>query len=536
MENTLRIIEAEDIVIYKDYCYGPKIIEMTKAFVSDLIREGVIVNGSFADDIWKCYSGVCNFEISFEFDKCSYEKHIGKEFGISFETMKQMLKCYIAYCTGEYVFKTLASDITNVIKSFLCNYKEKNFKLTSTELYHVEDFLAFINTPNYMIDEVIANIKKKMPKKYSARTLSPLIHYLVIENEINRLYNGNISDEEFLKYFPIYFWCNITFILPLRATEMMVTPYDCLEIHDEEIILKVRRTVLKGGKHRVYYDVNKDYKVFSYHLREIINTQVFKNIQRYQDMTKNHKRRFLFDYGVSFSNEMLSLSGFNNLIKMFMDEKIINNTQYEFAKMVSGINEFEYVTAGDSRPIAMANLFFQDAGADICRQLANHMTITTSEGYYTNISETLYYSSILQMQNKINKYSLDENIVSEDLILKDKFGCTSPKRLNDKSNIEDCKGHYEDCFGCKYYSPTDKDIKEYMSERKKKFDGYVKKMQSVLASSNKIKGKDIDIEKLLLEVQTSGARYKESTDVYAIREANQWVERQNSQTIYCSKQ
>lgn len=533
MENTLRQIETEDIVIYKQFCYSANVIEMTKRFVEDLIRDGVIVKGSFDDDTWICYSGVKNFEISFDFDKSVYEKHIGKEFGISYEIMKRMIKCYVAYCTGEYIFGTLAREVTNKIKEFLCCYKNREFRLTSTERYYVENFLAFINTPEPMIDDVLANIRKKELRKRSVRTLSPLINYLVIENEINEMFSGAISDEEFIKYFPIYFWVNITFILPLRATEMLVTPFDCIVINDNEITLKVRRTILKGGKHRVYYDVDRDYEIFTYHLRGIIKKQVFEIIQRYQEMTKEHKRRFLFDYGATFTNEMLSLPGFNNLIKVFMDDRVMGNLQYEYAKRVSGLDEFEYVTAGDSRPIAMANLYFQDAGADICRQLANHMNITTSESYFTNVSETLYYSSIMQMQNRINKEFSDEKVNKSDLVVKDRFGCTSPKRLNDKSDIEDCKGHYEDCFGCKYYFPNDKEIKEHMENRKEKFEYYVKKMQSVLTSSNKIRGKDIDTDELFLWVHTTSVRYKESTDVYAEKEAEKWVGQQTSQMIYC---
>ena len=533
MEKTLRQIENEDIVIYKEFCYGPKIIEMTKGFVSDLVRDGVIVKGEFNDDKWKCYSGVSNFEINFNFEKTAYEKHIGKKFGISYNTMKQMIKCYVAYCTGVYIFKTLAREIANTIEEFLCKYQERGFKLTSAQIYHVEDFLAFINTPESMIDEVLANVKKKASKKNKVRKLSPLIHYLIIENEINEMFRGDISDEEFIKYFPIYFWVNITFVLPLRATEMLVTPFDCIEFKKDEILLKIRRTTLKGGKHRVYYDVEKDYEIFTYHLRGIIKKQVFENIQKYQEITKEHERRFLFDYGAAFSNEMLSLSGFNNLIKAFTDDKLIDNPKYEYAKNVSKIDKFEYVTAGDSRPIAMANLYFQDAGADICRQLANHMNITTSEGYFTNVTETLYYSSIIQMQNKLNKDFLEEKRSKREFVVKDEFGCTSPKRLNDKTDIEDCKGHYEDCFGCKFYFPADKEINKYMDERKEKFEASVKKMQSVLISANKIKGRDVDTDELFLKVHTLSARYKESTDVYAEKEANKWVEQQNSQTIYC---
>lgn len=532
MRNTLRQIETENIVVYQKYTYGLSFITMAHKFVSHMIQEGIIKKGEFNDDKWICFDGVKNYELNFDFDKTIYEKHLGKEFGITYTTMKQMIKCYVVYCTGVYVFRTLARSIVNTIKYFLCNYKENEFKLSSTGLYHVEDFLAFINTDDSMIDNILLNIKRIPSRKHSVRKLSHLIHYLIIENEINKLFNSNITNEEFIKYFPIYFWVNVTFILPLRATEMLVTPFDCIEINDEKITLKVRRTNLKSGKYRVYYDIDKDYDIFSYQLNGIINNQVFDKIQLYQNMTKNHERRFLFDYGVNFSNELLSLSGFNNLIRVFIDEKIKNNSQYEYAKSVCNIKEFEYVTAGDSRPIAMANLFFQGAGLDICRQLANHTNISTSEGYFTNVSQTLYCSSVMKMQNKINNELLEKNTNKSDLIIRDKFGCSSAKRILDKTNIEDCKGHYEDCFGCKFYYPNDKEINKYMADRKEKFENYTKKMQNLLTSTNKIKGKNIDINELFLKVHTTGVNYKESTDVFAEKEANKWVEQQNSPMNY----
>ena len=82
--------------------------------------------------------------------------------------------------------------------------------------------------------------------------------------------------------------------------------------------------------------------------------------------------------------------------------KIIGNLKYDYVKYASGIKEFQTILAGDSRPIAMSNLYYQDAGADICRQLADHVHITTSEGYYSNVSNTVQAASIMQYQRRIN--------------------------------------------------------------------------------------------------------------------------------------
>lgn len=181
----------------------------------------------------------------------------------------------------------------------------------------------------------------------------------------------------------------------------------------------------------------------------------------------------------------------------------------------------------------MANLWFQRSGADLCRQLANHMHVSTSESYYTNVSKTLYYSSIIQMQNRINDIILEDTINRSELVIKDRYNCTSPRRRYDEDDISDCEGHYQDCFGCRFYFPNEKEIKKQMKDRKHECEMYIKKMQSVLTSSNKIKGRDIDIDELFLKVHTSCVRYKESTDVFAEKEARKWVEQQNSQRIYC---
>ncbi len=58
-------------------------------------------------------------------------------------------------------------------------------------------------------------------------------------------------------------------------------------------------------------------------------------------------------------------------------------------------------------------------------------------------------------------------------------------------------------------------------------------MQNVLKSTNKIKGKDVDMDELFLKVHSASARYKESTDLKAEKEANEWLEQRNLQTISC---
>lgn len=122
------------------------------------------------------------------------------------------------------------------------------------------------------------------------------MNYLVIENEINTLFQSDLDEAYFRKWFPIYFWVNITFILPLRATEMLVTPKDCIShTGDGKTFLTVRRTKLKKRKRTVYYDIASDYREFTY---EIPDNVVAATIEKYIAVTSGQDRRFLLSTAI----------------------------------------------------------------------------------------------------------------------------------------------------------------------------------------------------------------------------------------------
>ena len=136
---------------------------------------------------------------------------------------------------------------------------------------------------------------------------------------------------------------------------------------------------------------------------------------------------------------------------------------------------FERITAGDSRPIAMANLYYQDLGADICKQLANHERISTSAGYYTNVSNTAFgiinYSDAAE--NKL--WSITKWKKYEGTISLRPYGneyCDSPKRPLETGNVEDCvsEGHLQECLGCRFYRPSEAKLVEDMKKREVKLE------------------------------------------------------------------
>lgn len=216
------------------------------------------------------------------------------------------------------------------------------------------------------------------------------------------------------------------------------------------------------------------------------------------------------------------------LITEFFQEYLIGNHKYDYARFATGIREFTPVTAGDSRPIAMSNLYYQDNSADICRQLADHMHLTTSEGYYTNVSNTVLATSIMDLQRKTNQgYHQTEKFengykkamcpVTELLQV-----CSSLHQPLLTGDISDCvaEDHLEECLGCRYYTPGENELKEALNTRRKRLDDVSKMVLECISDNFSKKG--IDYEKIFLDAHTGITRYQTATKEKAQEEFVKW--------------
>lgn len=525
MDNILRQVDIdESLVFYTENQYSAA---NRKKFldVFQKLQDDKKIRSDFEDAVWICSSDIKTFQIDFSYREYAYKMHMGKQLGISVTRMTDMLKCYAIYICGEFIFRTIAQKVSS-IKAFLTAFGDPAYKVQEQEKVSIADFLNFIGTPDHqttMFLDQISFLKSPRPKQ---RELCHLINYMAVENELTDMYGSStFPDSEFLYWFPVYFWAKITFILPLRATEMLVTPFNCITYRDGKIFLKVRRTMLKKGSRTVCYDVEKDYKIFCY---QIPDSETVRNIEKYRELTAAHPRRFLFDYSKYSINEIFSLSSFNLLLAEFVRKNLADNHKYDYSRFASGITEFSLMSAGDSRPIAMANLFYQDIGADICRQLADHTNINVSAGYYTNVSNTVLASSIMHLQRKLN-HGYTENTQKKATELQTASLCSSPKHPLVTGDITDCvaEGHIAECFGCRYYSPASGVLERELLERKKKLDTASRKMIEGMA-----KGKEIldQMDKLFLDAHTGITRYKTACDETAEEELKKWQRYKPTQT------
>lgn len=524
--NLLKQVEYEDVVFYSANQYSSSNRSKYLDIFNQMAADGLI-STRFEDEKWMCYTGVKWCGVDFGFDKNKYASHIGDRFGITPWKMTDMLKCFAVYIYGSYIMQTINTKVS-VITEFLTRFGDADYIVYPINLETIEMFLLFINTPEPEVRTILSGIRLDKPQATGQRKLANLINYIAVQNELKDLYDGPITDDEFKRWFPLYFWTHITFIVPLRPTEMLLTPFECITYKDGDTYLHLRRTRLKKKRYTVHYDVDKDYKEFTY---KVPDTRTIEIIEKYRHMTSDHERRYLFDHSKYMVNGMVSLQTFNMLLSDFIKTYLIGNPKYDYARYASGITEFECITAGDSRPIALANLYFQDVGADICRQLADHESISTSAGYYTNVSNTILCASIMQLQRKINHgYQMADDLEDEYQLAIARRGarkgsvCMSVNRPMETGNIEDCikEDHIAECIGCRYYFPSAEELKEEIAKRKEFLDKASKTVVEYLADAEKIDKIGMDTGKFFLDAYTGVHRMKTVGDLNAKEKYRKW--------------
>lgn len=515
----------DSIVVQEQLFFREELLNECKNKFKKLVDRGKIV-GEFKENLWKANNEVKGRYLDFEFNDYDYYHHAGYNFGFSAGTMRNILKCYALCRYKSFILQTIGLKL-NTIKLFLTRFGEDDLVFSTEGSCAVEDFLRFIDTPENQIEEIKSLYfirRSNMPS--GQRKLAPGINYEAIAYEIEEMYKGEIDDKLFIRFFPVYFWVKVTFIFPLRATEMLVTPLDCLSSDENgTTFLLLRRSKLKNHKMIVHHEVEMDYE---YEKIPFPCPDVIKNIHKYVSLTNHKPRRFLFMYGNRSSGKMLSINMFNILLKTFVEERLIGNEKYSFVRYAAGIKEFEFVFAGDSRPIAISNIRFQGFSEDTCRQMAGHYSIDTTAGYASNVLDTIWASSIFRFQRRMKELrGLPDKGGSFNFNgLAIKPECTSPN----KGKIVDCLKHgfIEDCFGCEYYPHAEEETDEHLARDRNKALGVLSEFLMCLSKVYEVNHSDDGLLRMFLEVQEVLSRYGLDCDEKVKDVFRRWEETQNT--------
>lgn len=336
----------------------------------DFQRNGVVRESGFYDDVWLVTDELRKHRICFGIDTESYDKNSLHWIGCTSECYKECMKAYASMLLGGMSLAGIQAVVKD-IAGMAGSGAEEVIQNQKGNPCHRAAFLSLIPLGNDIRDHVIEELEGSGTRtgKGEARRLPEFRYYLSFGRALQEYWaQADDADKQF--YFPVYFWWNLTAILPLRATEFLMTPWDCIAESDGKYTLTIRRTRMKkGGGH--CYKIHEDYELHSY----IIPESIFLETDWYKNAVGDKNTPGI---GTLLVPDGSVPSGYFTYCQMQRRLK-------KFCREILGDESYP-IRLGDTRHLAMVNLILSGGSPVVCRELAGHEDIDISSHYYSNMS------------------------------------------------------------------------------------------------------------------------------------------------------
>lgn len=462
----------------------------------------IVMGGSFDNNEWMLTDETKRVRLCFAIDKSKFE-HTGQAWiGCTAGCYEECMKAYAAFQFGRFSLTTIRLIIEEFKKLALTTVEDACSQWK--EGNHVISFLSLIPDSNASRDAVIEWLEEQgtvFRKEKNPRRLSGFRTYLCFHKVIGDYWQqADEADKVF--YFPVWLWWNLTAILPLRATEFLLLPQDCLQNKHGKYILTIRRTRLKKRESKISYTVEKDYEQKAYDVPEWMAVE----ITQYQKATAGVKRNGL---KTLFVAEKESTYGFFTYAQA-------NQLLHRFCKEIAGDPLFP-IRLGDTRHLAMINLILSGGSPVICRELAGHESIGISSHYYANLSSVVESVVYDRYHGSHGTTALEGSLrfrlgrPSDGTRLADGW-CDVPEvtdgDIGECMKVYSTARHIGDCRSCPHFFPDEPGIKLMVEkERKTAVDADVAFLVQMIEQVRKGNGYTEEIQAALLRLQNSAFYY-----------------------------
>ena len=477
-----------------------KVIREARKKFNQYLMRGVISQGRFDDECWILYNEVKHRSISFA---APDGKMISDWTGCSTDAYTDYVKAYIMMILGEITIESLATISKNLMAFGASDYDDAC--RWDVDTAHILQFIAMIPDNNGYLGSVAEYIEENRTLDRwckSPRELSDFRSYLRFDREIKKFWES-ASDMQRKKYFPVHLWWRLTSILPLRATEFLLLPADCIRSDNGKYYLTVRRTKLKKHMKEHGYTISKDYSLHEYE----VPYELADEIMAYRTAVgrePKHKKDTLFSPSMKARLGYLTYAQMKSLLEDYCNE-VMHDSNYP-------------INIGDTRHLAMINLILSGGSPVICRELAGHESIDISSNYYANLSTVVESAAYDSYHMGRNEVSFEGDMKVKLHVPKNSFrvadGYCDAEHIAE-GDISECmknysrSGRFAECYECIHFYPDGETIRlKVKKNAKEKVDADGLFLMEVIEQVRKGNGAQEEIQQALLRLQNSSADYR----------------------------
>lgn len=438
-----------------------ELMEESRLTFEDYKRRGVIVEGEYEDQIW-VLSDEVRKRVSFSFAINEVHNNLS-DLSLDVDQAEILLRVYVTSLFG-FSLPSIQSAL-KCVRTFI---GMGNIPEDSGNRSSLISFLQLCPTTpkvDALIEKVLLIQEKKAPEMEHKRSLCFYSSYVRFSDVINSFWE-TATREERLLYFPIWFWWAVTSIIPLRATEVVLTPRHCVKTEDGKYYLQLRRTKLKGSLQNTHYKIDKDYELCTYR----VTAELAKEISWYINETETiycNDIDTLFCKATQFalgkvaheSDSHYSYANLRSLLYRFYEDVVKKRFAITRDPLNLSDNEIQLLKLGDARHVAMVSLILQGSSPIICRELARHSTVNMSAYYYSNLAHFIDVigdyafipNPIVQDRSAIKAAIMSSTQltpVAHGFCLSENYACNS---YQDCQHAIDHEGHIGLCSVCTFF-------------------------------------------------------------------------------------
>jgi len=477
----MRLIIKKYTDSFNDYEYEKKESVVTaKEIIQEYLEISRKDSFEFDDSKWKLYIDLNNTYCHIDFDKYANKINAHVKFLDSNKII--ILKCWIATLIERYHPSTVKGNLNALVRFFNISNGLKRLeyndiysvfiKMTTTmqmslciALNNLIDYKDdFFGVKTLEISNLILNLKKLIKRERNVRILPSTHDILLFDQVIRHYFNKELGENDFIKWFPIYFWWSITTLIPMRISEFCKLQKNSFFEKNGKCYIKIKR--IKHNKKTEIQIITE----------MVIPEKLYQQVRNYSKKTKKMDpantlfSRRLIRKKLKISRDVKSpdfnARFFNKILKSFYDEIVFCKYNIE-NKLEDNGDHLEYkslsisrkILPNDTRHLAFINLKRQGYHPVEVARIGGHTTLRSQEHYFAHLGNfmdlellSLFTNIELDSEVSINKSFIDRYILR-------------PYNKNFKLKMEDgfCTDQLmrcpvNDCWDCDYWRITEEEF------------------------------------------------------------------------------